>query len=166
MNFKDYLRIEVYENKYQSLIKKIYLRYFFPNTNAVFLIRRILTSKGIKRIFYRLRLIHKYGIFIGKHTEIDAGLQLPHPNGIIIGDYVKIGGNCTIYQQVTIGVAGLDNISAKSYPNIGDNCILFSGAKILGDIKLSNNTVVGANSVLLMNTEKNSIYAGIPAKRK
>ncbi len=35
--------------------------------------------------------------------EIGGGLLIPHPNGIVIHPNVKIGPNCLIFQQVTIG---------------------------------------------------------------
>src|SRR4051794_37601592 len=35
--------------------------------------------------------------------EIGPGLVVKHPNGIVVGQGVKIGKNCTLLHQVTIG---------------------------------------------------------------
>lgn len=40
------------------------------------------------------------------NCQIEGGLLMPHPNGIVIHPGVKIGPNCLIFQQVTIGTKG------------------------------------------------------------
>ena len=113
---------------------------------------------------FGILLIRRYGIFVAPDTEIGVGLRLPHPDGIIIGKCVEIGDNCTIFQQVTIGSSRPGDFSLGKQPKIGNNVWLFSGSKVLGDIKLANNTVVGANAVLLSDTQDGMHYVGVPAK--
>ena len=43
------------------------------------------------------------GADIPINTQIAGGLLIPHPNGIVMHADVKIGPNCLIFQQVTIG---------------------------------------------------------------
>ena len=72
-----------------------------------------------------------------------------------------IGKNCTIFQGVTIGsIRGIKG----GVPTIGDNVIIFAGAKIIGNVKIGNNTVIGANAVVTHNIPDNSVAVGIPAK--
>lgn len=47
---------------------------------------------------------------------------------------------------------------------IGDNCIIYPGAKIFGEIKIGNNCVIGANAVVNKSFPDNSIIGGIPGK--
>jgi serine O-acetyltransferase len=47
---------------------------------------------------------------------------------------------------------------------IGDNVILFSGAKVIGNVCIGNNVVVGANAVVLNDIPDNAVVAGVPAK--
>jgi serine O-acetyltransferase len=162
---KDYFAFEVCHNKKINLFQFISRILFYPSYNAVFLIRLFLTSNNrIFKIIIYNKLINKYGIFIGNETKIGIGLVLGHPNGIIIGNNVNIGKNCTIYQQVTIGIKNEGDDKKGHYPRIGNNCSIGAGAKILGNICVGNNTLIGANAVLLKNTEENSVYAGIPAR--
>ena len=42
--------------------------------------------------------------------------------------------------------------------------MLFSGSKVLGKVLVANNNVIGANSIILMDTIENAVYVGIPAK--
>ena len=76
-----------------------------------------------------------------------------------------MGGNCTIYQDVTLGSIGGRGASPKEYPTVGNNCIFYAGCKVIGAVNIQDDTIVGANSVLRCDTENKSIYAGVPAKR-
>lgn len=118
---------------------------------------------------YDRKLIRRYGIFVGNHCKVGEGLRLPHPNGIVIGEYVKIGNNCTIYQQTTLGAKSIEACKKrnvrKQYPVLGNGVIVYAGAKVIGAVKVGENTCVGVNALLLQDTEKGSTYAGIPAKR-
>lgn len=152
-----------------NIIKKLYNLLFNPTINSVFLCRLTLKiyekkHKYIARHF-RNRVLHKYGIHIGLGCKIGSGLTLPHPLGIVIGEGVVIGKNCTIYHQVTLGkkMGNLD--SKRDYPIIGDNVTIFAGAKITGNIRVGDNSIIATNSVVLSDVEPNSIYAGVPAKK-
>lgn len=49
-------------------------------------------------------------------------------------------------------------------PIIGDNVIIFAGAKIIGKIAVGNNSIIGANTVVTKDVPDGSIVAGVPAK--
>lgn len=167
--FKNLVLYEVYDNRKMFVLRRVWKRFCDSSKDAVFLIRKYqyLSHKhsNIRAIFARNKLVRKYGIFISANTTIGKGLVLPHPNGIVFGKCVSIGENCRIFQQVTIGSKNNDDSLKGNQPVIGDNCTLFAGAKIIGNISLSSGTNVGANSVLMQNTEENSVYAGVPARK-
>jgi serine O-acetyltransferase len=99
------------------------------------------------------------GADIPLNCKIGGGLSIPHPNGIVIHPAAKIGVNCLIHQQVTIGTkrnGGTPTI--KGHVDIG------AGAKILGEITLYEHSLVGANSVVTHDVQRYEIVAGIPAK--
>lgn len=165
LSLKDYLYVECYGKQKLDFLRKIKIRRV-PQNEAVYLLRKMQFAKSTKqKRKYQTRLIKKYGIFCGLNSRIGLGIRFPHPNGIIIGEAVEIGENTTIYQQVTIGSARLGEWKEGKQPVIGNNAMLFAGAKILGTITLGNNTTVGANAVLTKSTEADSTYAGVPAKR-
>ena len=84
----------------------------------------------------------------------------PHFSGIVITSSAVIGKHCTILQGVTIG-----NMRTKvGDPVIGDNCVLFAGAKVIGPVKIGNNVVVGAGAVVVHDVPDNSVVVGVPAK--
>lgn len=98
------------------------------------------------------------GAEIDLNCQIGGGLLIPHPNGIVIHPKVKIGPNCLIFQQVTIG-----SVNSSNPPIIGGHVDIGAGAKVLGDIMLEDNCLVGANAVVLNNVSKGATVAGIPA---
>ena len=93
--------------------------------------------------FMMSRCAHRHGGYIGPDTVIKGSLTLPHGlHGIFISRYAKIGENCRIYQNVTIGEVN------KKAPVIGDNCLIGAGAVIIGGVKIGSNVKVGAGAVV------------------
>lgn len=90
--------------------------------------------------------------------DIGGGLYFQHGFSTIV-TAKKIGNNCHINQQVTIGYNGDDA------PVIGDNCTICAGAIIIGDVNIEDNCIIGAGSVVVKNVKKDSIVAGVPAKK-
>lgn len=102
------------------------------------------------------------GIELSQRTQIGYGLRLPHEGGIIIHIKAVIGNNCEIMQGVTIG----NNImkSRDEVAVIGDEVLLCAGAKIIGNVKIGNTVVVGANAVVTHDIPSNTMAAGVPAR--
>ena len=125
-----------------------------------------------KSLFSRLSLIiikinllinqRLTGIQIPIGTQVKGGLRFFHYSCIIVAQSVIIGKNCSIHQGVSIGrvFAG----KKKGVSVIGDNVVIFPGAKIIGNIKIGNNVVVGANAVVVDDVSDNCVVAGVPAK--
>lgn len=78
--------------------------------------------------------------------------------GIVIHSNSKIGNNCQINQNVTIG----RNFGDKDVPIIGDNVYVGAGSVIFGEITIGNNVIIGANSVINKNIPSNSTAVGNP----
>ncbi|KAF2956399.1 serine acetyltransferase [Marinitoga sp. 38H-ov] len=117
-------------------------------------------------ISYLLYMISKilYSMDIHPSAELSPGIVIDHGIGIVIGSTAKVGKGTLIYHQVTLGAKHIKK--GKRHPDIGENVILGTGAKILGDIYIGDNSVVAANSVVLENVPSNCLVAGIPAKIK
>lgn len=97
---------------------------------------------------------------IDLNCEVGGGLLIPHPNGIVIHPDVKIGPNCLIFQQVTIGSRENDGV-----PVIGGHVDIGAGAKVLGSITLHDHCIVGANAVVISDVPSGATVVGIPARQ-
>lgn len=79
---------------------------------------------------------------------------------VIVHARAKVGNNCVIGSCVTIG----GKSGWWEVPEIGNNVEIHSGSKILGPIKIGNNVIIGANSVVTKDVPDNCVVAGVPAK--
>lgn len=87
--------------------------------------------------------------------QIGGGLQIPHPNGIVIHPDAKIGVNCLIFQQVTLG-----SRNAAGVPEIAGHVDIGAGAKILGPVKIGAHARIGANAVVIADVETRAVAVG------
>ena len=113
------------------------------------------------------------GIFLFKasipyEADIGPGTKLMHRGlGIVIHENTKIGKNCIIYHQVSIGSASPKK-EVKIKVEIGDNVVIGSGAKIITKNKLviGNNAKIGANAVVSQDIPAHALAVGNPVQIK
>lgn len=92
-----------------------------------------------------------FGTAINTGAIFDTPPRLPHGiAGIFVSHQAKIGENCMILQNVTIGS------SKGKAPIIGNNCVIGAGAAIVGGIKIGNNVNIGANCVVFKDVPDNT----------
>jgi serine O-acetyltransferase len=108
--------------------------------------------------------VSKTGAEIMPSARIGHGLSIKHSVGIVIGGGSEIGNHCTILQNVTLGEKYSQD-GRHLYPSLGNNVTVCAGAVIIGGIEIGENSIIGANSVVLGSVPKNSIFAGMPAKK-
>ena len=102
------------------------------------------------------------GIEIHPGATIGRRLVIDHGMGIVIGETAEIGDDCLIYHGVTLGGTGKD--VGKRHPTIGNNVLIGTGAKVLGPIRVGDNSRIAANSVVLREIPEDSTAVGIPAR--
>jgi serine O-acetyltransferase len=96
------------------------------------------------------------GCFISPDAEIGPGMILHTAYNLQIAP-TKIGSGCTFNTDVHIGTG------VKS---IGDNCYFGPGCKLVGELKIGNNVLVVANSVVITDVPDNLTIMGVPARIK
>ena len=95
---------------------------------------------------------------------LGGGIKFYHFGDVVVNRNAKIGKNVTIYNGVTIGVNLRPDEKAYSPPVVGDNVVLCTGAKVIGNVNIGENSVIGANTVVTKDIPPNSVAAGVPAK--
>lgn len=93
-----------------------------------------------------------------KADYIGEGFFIQHGYGTGIGAR-SIGKNCWINQLVVIGFS-----HEGKAPILGDNVHISVGAKILGEVTIGDNSIVGANAVVVKNVPPNCTVVGVPAR--
>lgn len=99
------------------------------------------------------------GADIPLNCQIGGGLLLPHPNGVVIHPDARIGPNCLIFQQVTLGT-----LASGGVPVVGGHVDIGAGAKLLGRIVIGDHAKIGANSVVLADVPAGAVAVGAPAR--
>lgn len=132
-----------------------------------------LVTYRIGHVFYKLHLFflarlisqisrHFTGIEIHPGAQIGKSLFIDHGMGVVIGETAIIGDDVLMYQGVTLGGTGLEK--GKRHPTIGNNVVIGTGAKILGNITIGDNSYIGANAVVVKDIPQNSTVVGVPGR--
>jgi len=95
-------------------------------------------------------------------TILGTGLFIDHATGVVIGETAEVGEDVTIYHGVTLGGSGRD--TGKRHPTIGDRVIIGAGAKVLGAIKVGDDSRIGANAVVVKEVPSSAVVVGVPGQ--
>lgn len=120
-----------------------------------------------RKMYFIARLISQInrfftGIEIHPGAKIGRRFFIDHGMGVVIGETCEIGDDVTVYQGVTLGGTGKEK--GKRHPTIKDHALIATGAKVLGNITIGENSKVGAGSVVLKDVPPNSTVVGIPGR--
>lgn len=141
--------------RFQRLLRKIE---YYEMRPPSLLIRLYLTYLGLR--YHRLSMLLGFSI----PTQIfGPGLSIAHRGTIVVNSCARVGANCRLHVCVNIGCqAGTDDQA----PMIGDNVYIGPGTMIFGPIRIADNVVIGANSVVNRSFEEPGItIAGAPARK-
>ena len=133
-------------------------------------IYRIAHEFYLRGIPYIPRIMTEYahektGIDIHAGATVGERFFIDHGTGIVIGETTTIGDNVKIYQGVTLGAksfeVGEDGNPIKGikrHPDIGNNCVIYANATILGGkTKIGDGSVIGASVWLTSSVEPGTI---------
>lgn len=123
-----------------------------------------------KKCLMKNRFFSKFYIFLYNYYQFEHGSSISYkikydgklifPRGmkqVVIAEGVVFGNNCKVYQQVTIDKDLQDGSESTKAPQIGNNCIIYPGAKIIGSLTIGNNVTIGANAVVDSDVADNTI---------
>ncbi|AFJ34881.1 serine O-acetyltransferase [Mycobacterium sp. MOTT36Y] len=102
------------------------------------------------------------GVEIHPGAVLGPGLFIDHATGVVIGETAEVGEDVTIYHGVTLGGSGRD--TGKRHPTIGDRVIIGAGAKVLGAIKIGDDSRIGANAVVVKEVPSSAVVIGVPGQ--
>lgn len=120
-------------------------------------------GKGVKS-FGKFKVMKPKNLVIGDNSTLNEGVFLN------CRDKVLIGSNCHLSPNVQIHTGKLifnqfPRVHSSEKIIIEDNVWIATGAVISAGIKISKNSIIGANSVVIDDIDSNCFYAGNPAKK-
>ena len=102
------------------------------------------------------------GIEIHPGAKIGRRFFIDHGMGVVIGETAEIGDDVLLYQGVTLGGTGKER--GKRHPTVGNHVVVGTGAKVLGNIRVSDCVKIGAGSVVVHPVPDHSTVVGIPGR--
>ncbi|GFG95293.1 serine O-acetyltransferase [Mycobacterium timonense] len=102
------------------------------------------------------------GVDIHPGAVLGNGLFIDHATGVVIGETAEIGEDVTLYHGVTLGGSGSD--TGKRHPTVGDRVVIGAGAKVLGAIKIGDDSRIGANAVVVKPVPSSAVVIGVPGQ--
>lgn len=101
----------------------------------------------------------KTGVDIHPGASIGCPFFIDHATGVVIGETTIIGDRVLVYQGVTLGAMRVakDLMGSKRHPTVEDDCVIYSGATILGgDTVIGRKSIIGGNVWLSSSVKPNS----------
>jgi serine O-acetyltransferase len=138
----------------------------YPGLHAVLLHQ--LSSWFYRRKLYVMARVISHigriltGIEIHPGAKIGKRLFIDHGFGVVIGETAEIGDDVLLYQGVTLG--GTGNQGGKRHPTVGNRVVVGTGASVLGNIMLGDDSKVGAGAVVVHSVPAGATVVGIPGK--
>lgn len=140
--------------KKQKKYNRLFLKY---NNNLILkYVFLVLIQLNHKKIF------RNYACDITPDSKI-GDVIFRHPLGIVIGGGAELSNGVIIHQNVTFGAARFDPVERRGLPCkqiVGENTIVCAGAKVLGDVVIGKNCIIGANAIVTKDIPDNTVVVG------
>ena len=139
---------------YRNPIALTYYLSFYPELRTIF--------------YYRIGFLSFIGAIIlkpmptssiGTSGEIKGGMFFFHGFATSINPQY-MGKNCMVWQMVTIGKSSDDS----DLPILGDNVRVYTGSVVAGGVTIGDNSIIGANTVILKDVPSNCTVVGSPPR--
>lgn len=103
------------------------------------------------------------GVEIHPAAEIGEGFFIDHGVGVVIGETARVGTDCVMFHNVTLGGTGKHH--GKRHPTISDHVLIGTSSVLLGPLTVGPRSSIGANSFIIMHdVPPDSTVVGTPAR--
>jgi serine O-acetyltransferase len=138
----------------------------YPGFHAV-LLHRVAHRLYCAKLYLLARVLSNLnrfltGVDIHPGAKVGHRFFIDHGMGVVIGETTEIGDDVLIYQNVTLGGTGKER--GKRHPTIGNNVVVGTGAKVLGNIVIGDFVKIGAGSVVVRAVPDYCTVVGVPGR--
>lgn len=98
-------------------------------------------------------------VYLPPSADIGPGLVMLHPHAIFVAPGSVLGPGCHLFHDVTVGQGPMPGV-----PELGGNVTVYPGGRVLGGIRVGDDTEIGPNAVVTRHVPRGSIVVA-PAAR-
>jgi serine O-acetyltransferase len=102
------------------------------------------------------------GISLPVDCEIGEGLYIGHFGAIVLAPGVRVGHNCSLAQNVTLGSLGAP--PSGEAPTIGNRVFIGAHSVITGAVTVGDDAMICAGSVVNRSVPARAVVLGNPAR--
>ena len=102
------------------------------------------------------------GICIPVECAIGEGLYIGHFGTIVLATQGRMGHNCSVAQNVSVGVAGTGR--ERGWPTIGNRVFIGAHSVLAGKITIGDDAMICAGSVVTRSVPARAVVIGNPAR--
>lgn len=100
------------------------------------------------------------GSEVSREAEVGPGLVIFHGHSVIIPSGSRVGRDCSIYHEVTLGLLA----SRPGVPQLEDHVVVFSGARVLGGITIGAHAEIGTCCVVSRDVPAGAVVVAPPPR--
>ena len=132
-------------------------------------IRAYLIMDGYKRTAFLVK--HKVFATTGENFFFQPRIIPADPRLIKFGNNVVVGSGTTFinHDGIDMVLNKMPNLGWFKYQcgciEVGDNVFIGANSNIMPNVKIGNNVIIAAGSVVTKDVPSNSVYGGSPAKK-
>jgi serine O-acetyltransferase len=115
-------------------------------------------GRHILASFLQSQVSQVFQIDIHPNATLGSGIMLDHGTGIVMGETVSLGHNCSVLHHVTLGGSGKKGI--VRHPQISNGVLLGAGATALGPVKIGEGSQVGAGTLVINDLPAHCVAVG------
>jgi serine O-acetyltransferase len=113
-------------------------------------------------MFLQSRIAGVFDVDIHPAAKLGRGIMIDHATGLVIGETAVVGDRVSMLHSVTLG--GCGNAEGVRHPKVGNDVLISTGAKLLGNIVIGEGAKIAAGSLVLDDVEAHATVAGVPAR--
>jgi putative colanic acid biosynthesis acetyltransferase WcaB len=115
-------------------------------------------------VSYRLLTSMFMSIELPPQIEVGPRLRLFHPHSVVLNPQVRLGADCILRQNVTIGNVMRRDGTEKGVASAGDRVEFGAGCVVVGDVHVGDDARIGALALVLTDVPARGVVVGNPAK--
>lgn len=115
-------------------------------------------------LVYRLYTSMFMAVELPAQLEVGPRLRLFHPHSVVLNPQVRLGADCILRQNVTIGNVVRRDGTEKGVASAGDRVEFGAGCVVVGAVHVGDDARVAALALVLEDVPARGVVVGNPAR--